>query len=276
MSLLVEYRLLQAVLNPLGDRTTLALVHWDGRTIRYALRPTVPRELEDARASARRTMRGLERTLNDRTEGQLDFGLDELLPVRGGDATGVAWTTLRRGETRDPGAHFAEMTHALRLTPLESAPAEEITSKQLERQLSMLGQRLLQGANGDVEVDTVVRGLGEHRTPLSWRNERWHRTICTVPHEDDDRTRIAQTIRRIAGVLDVAIPIDEKLVVVFPEPTSVTVRELLTEGVEYVRRLTTTPRLEAIGLPVRDGAIDSSLLEKRVRDDLRHGAELRR
>lgn len=110
MTQLVEFRLLQVVLCHVGDeRRTVGLVHFDGVTLRRAVRHGRLTEGDNERA-----FRDTVDAIMAR-EAKPGTTLDEVWPVREGRGAGLEWRPRQASVTSDPGAHFDELCRTLRL-----------------------------------------------------------------------------------------------------------------------------------------------------------------
>jgi hypothetical protein len=128
----VELRLLQIVLSHVsGDKRTLALLHWDGATLRVAesLGPigvVDPVHRDAVRVTAEAWVRRARRTAQSlHADPQArDGGLADVFPVRKGLGAALLWTPVTTLETPDAAAHFDALVRELRLDRNEPSPAE--------------------------------------------------------------------------------------------------------------------------------------------------------
>jgi hypothetical protein len=140
----VQFRLLQVMLRPIGDeRRTVALLHWDGVSLRLAL--VTRQELKSFGPLAEEVWPSLQtlvaalRPVLEGDASQRALGLDALHKVPEGLGSLLLWGPLRVGRTSDPQAHFQELVAALGLTPHgEAQPARKKfgqRSKRIKRRL---------------------------------------------------------------------------------------------------------------------------------------------
>jgi hypothetical protein len=122
----IEYRFLQFIRSHVtGDRTTLALIHWDGERLRVAA-SFAPLSLGDISQPnvVRRTVEAkLARAAKQAEAAHAGLGLKDVVPVREGLGAALYWAPIRTSMASDPEAHFRELCESLRLEP-STAPAE--------------------------------------------------------------------------------------------------------------------------------------------------------
>jgi hypothetical protein len=128
----VEFRLLQLILSPVsGDRTTLALLFWDGSRLRVvsalefervepAHREGIRIAAEDFVSAAQKAARDLDEAATPRP----DLGLAHIFPVREGYGASLYWAPIVTTQTGDADAYFDELVRELRLNRAEHALAE--------------------------------------------------------------------------------------------------------------------------------------------------------
>jgi hypothetical protein len=214
---LVEFRLLQLLCNPVGDeRVTVALIHWDGRQVRFAWnRAKVPSALAHVRSDVQAVLGAIRGSLRSAINDlHLAFGLDHVYQVPEGHGSLLVWGPLRVGVTGDPQAHYSELVKVLDLHVPGTQRDEEAVPRapRLARQLSVFGKQLLHGmssaARGSIRVRHTVRGLREYESPLSWMNGRWHHSfplsLAHVPAK-----AIVEKYEKALGRIDVSIPRDD-------------------------------------------------------------------
>jgi hypothetical protein len=112
----IEFQLLQAVTNTLGDeRVTLGLVHWDGEVLRSAWRGRLPRRVPAA-GDVRQVLRGIRAEARRRARAAVPGRrLAEVHPVLVGRGSALEWRPERCGRTQQPAAHFEAMAGELGL-----------------------------------------------------------------------------------------------------------------------------------------------------------------
>jgi hypothetical protein len=118
----VEFRFLRWVVwAPNGDSVSVALVHWDGTTLRTAQAPRRlsichPAQRDVARATVGALLRRAKSAPRDNRGAE---GLAELFSVREGAGGALNWGPILRDETRDAEKHFAAMAGGMRGEGLE-------------------------------------------------------------------------------------------------------------------------------------------------------------
>ncbi len=214
----VEFRLLQLLCNPVGDeRVTVALIHWDGRQIRFAWnRSKIPNSLAHVRRDINAVLGSIRQSIQPRTKKlHLSFGLDQVFHVPEGSGSLLVWAPSRVGVTSDPQAHFAELVSVLDLRVSGVQKEDELANRatKLTRHLSIFGEQLVStmgsAASGRVRIRySVTGGLREYESPLSWMNGRWHHSfplnLTNVPE-----TEIVGKYEKALGHIDVSIPPDD-------------------------------------------------------------------
>lgn len=119
----VEFRLLQLVISHVsGDKQTLALLHWDGMTLRVAdsvgpLPVVDPIHRDAVRATALEWIRRARRTASslDTSAEPRARKLADVFPVRAGLGAALLWTPVTTFQAGDAAAHFDALVHELRL-----------------------------------------------------------------------------------------------------------------------------------------------------------------
>jgi hypothetical protein len=117
----VEFRLLQLVISHVsGDKQTLALLHWDGVTLRVAgaagaLGVVEPVHRDAVRATAQawiRRARHAASLLGSNLEPS-DRSLADVFPVRAGLGAALLWTPVTTFQVGDAAAHFDALVREL-------------------------------------------------------------------------------------------------------------------------------------------------------------------
>jgi len=213
----VEFRLLQLLCNPIGDeRVTVALIHWDGRQIRFAWnRSKVPRSLAHVRRDTHAVLGSIRKTVHGHEEDlHLSLNLDQAFPVPEGHGSLLVWTPLRIGVTGDPQAHFAELVSVLDLRVSGEQNEDGLAHRgpKLARQLSIFGERLVSAmgsaASGRVRIRHTVTGLRDYESPLSWMNGRWRHSFPFNLRTVAEKEIIAK-YEKVLGCIDVSLPPDD-------------------------------------------------------------------
>ncbi|MBK9259508.1 MAG: hypothetical protein IPM54_06680 [Polyangiaceae bacterium] len=213
----VEFRLLQLLCNPVGDeRVTVALIHWDGRQIRFAWNPRkVPNFLAHVRSDINAVLGSIRQSTHSRAQTlHLSFGLDHIFPVPEGYGSLLMWAPLRVGVTSDPQAHFAELINVLNLRVPGVQKLDELSHQvpKLAHQLSIFGEQLIStmgsAASSRVRIRYTVAGLREYESPLSWMNGRWHHSFPLNLTNVKERDIIGK-YEKALGRIDVSIPPDD-------------------------------------------------------------------
>lgn len=272
----VEFRLFQLVLSHVsGDRVTLALLHWDGRTLRFASSEAPLKALSpDQRLAAREVLRDVMRKVRATSQRvakkpRLDLGLAELFPVRQGFGASLYWSPVTAVRTDFAEAHFANLREELRLDSAQERRERRVTAKLVHRRLSELGEQIrAEVAEPDrVRSDQVVAHLHEYTSPLSWKNGVWHHAI-PLSLDGLDPEAMKREVRDVVGRVELAIPPDEIPVVVsvLPQPGDgsdqaererLTLEKCLGTRVEFI---------DAARCP--SGNVDLNALSARVRADV--------
>lgn len=125
----VEFRLLQLVLNPIGDeRRTIAMLHWDGTDMRLAwnraeLHSVVRHAKEDVGLvldAIHQNVRDMLPTWQSRMPS--GRGLASVYPVVEGLSGLLVWGPVRMGQAGNAEAHFRELMQLLGLYVPEARP----------------------------------------------------------------------------------------------------------------------------------------------------------
>lgn len=214
----VEFRLLQVLVNQVGDeRRTVLLVHWDRSVLRLAWNP---RPLATAAASGAPDLRAavvhLVRSLRkDFPSAQPNLPFKAALPLPNlGEV--LMWGPVGRGETQVPEAHFERLRAMLGLRTVGDAARDFHGPHryQLRSILASLGDRM--SANPVLSKRVVARraveSLRSFVSPLSWMNGRWHHCMPVIlgdPKLCENDSRLEHALGRIA----VSIPRDDIAVV---------------------------------------------------------------
>jgi hypothetical protein len=205
----IEYRFLQIIVNPVsGDRATIALVHWDGGELRVASSfGAAPKTVTAAqKAVLKKLVRGIEeqkKEIGGTASQKLPLRLNDVLPVREGVSSSIEWTRVRVGKTRDSRKHFDELRALVHLDERVER-RERPTQRKLHEELTELGRELQTRFPKAVVVNVDVQGPVHHyRSPLSWKNGKWHHA---VPFEMDelDSKKLAQRSEGIFGKVNMS------------------------------------------------------------------------
>lgn len=272
----VEFRLFQLVLSHVsGDRVTLALLHWDGRTLRFASSEAGLKALSSGqRAAARHVLRDVMRRV--RVEARkaakapaLDLGLSHLFRVREGLGAALYWSPVTTLQTPFPEAHFASLRQELRLLPETEKRTRRVTAKFVHRLLAELGEELREEVAEPERVrnDELVSHRQKYKSPLSWRNGVWHHAV-PLSLDGLEPEQMEREVREVFGLVELAIPPGEIPVVVSVLPVggehtqqAKLERQLLEQGLSR--------RVEFIDAArCRAGNVDFGELADRVRTDI--------
>jgi hypothetical protein len=271
----VEYRVFSASADPLGEeRYPLALVHWDGRQLRYAARERLPGALEREERGLSRVLKALRRRVRSVPTAQLDIGLDHVFDVRDGDAGTTAWSPIRIARTQDAADHFERLVRDLRLAPFRDASSSIGRSEVVEALLG-LGASLAVSHGAGVRIESVVEAFDVLRSPLSWLNGAW---VHTMPLVLSSTSSSHEAVRKIAATLELAVPRTDRLVVAYPMPADEQLARELARGVEYLSSnnpppVGPTPRVRSVGLPLAsDDELDTAPLRSLVLAEIRRAA----
>lgn len=272
----VEFRLLQLLCNPVGDeRVTVALIHWDGRQLRFAWNRTkVPHGLAGVRRDIHAVLGSIHRNIRPYiSELHLSFGLNHVYPVPEGYGSLLVWTPLKVGTTGDPQAHFAELVSVLDLqvpgVPAEEEPTHRIPK--LARQLTIFGAQLVStmdsAASSRVRLCYTVRGLREYQSPLSWMNGRWHHcyplNLTNVPEK-----QIISRYEKALGRIDVSIPLDDVGFIVAVGDSDSELQKRISDIAEFITNRS-CGRVDCMSAVVNQhGAPEFGLLGNRVERDV--------
>ncbi len=269
-----EYRIFSASADPLGEeRYPLALVHWDGKELRYAARDRVPSALEKEERALARVLRAMRRRVRELPSPQLDVGLDAMFDVRAGDAGATAWSTKRIAMTRDAADHFARLVADLHLAQLRDA-ASSIGRAEVVDAVHDLGT-LLAKTHANVHPDHTVHEFDQLRSPMSWMNGSW---VHTVPLVVSSTSGAHEGVRKVAATLELAVPREHRLVVAYPMPADDSIGRELLRGVAHLATNNPpidgkTPRVRGVALALTaDDEIDTSALQALVLAELRSAA----
>ena len=269
-----EYRIFSASADPLGEeRYPLALVHWDGKELRYAARDRVPSALEKEERALARVLRAMRRRVRELPATHLDVGLDAMFDARAGDGGATAWSTKRIAMTRDAAEHFSRLVADLHLAQLRDA-ASSVGRAEVVDAVHGLGT-LLAKTHADVHPDHTVHEFDQLRSPMSWLNGSW---VHTVPLVVSSSSGAHEGVRRVAATLELAVPREHRLVVAYPMPADDSIGRELLRGVEHLATNKPpldgkTPRVRGVALALTaDDEIDTSALRALVLSELRPAA----
>lgn len=240
----VEFRLLQVLGSVVGnERRTVALVHWDGKQLRFAWnRLDVPESTDRDPNDVRRVISGVRLEVERVSDSQLLLNVDSLqslLKVPEGDLGALSWTPIHVGYTIDPQAHFAELVSDLRLTVPGESTARKAPRLGPESQLMALGEQILSevghAARALVHIHEGVVDLSKYTSPLSWKNGKWHHSVpISMGRAPVDR--VGNKFQHALGVIAAAIPTDEVgVIVVFYPADKPEVAERLASAEDFVR-----------------------------------------
>lgn len=121
---LVEFQLLQLVVSYFGDeRVTLALLHWDGRQLRFHFeRGRVPSWLAIDRRDLDQTLDAIESSIRRwSSKAQGGQRLVDVVPVRQGEGSLLVWGPIQTGYTSFPEAQYRQLLELLYLVPSSGA-----------------------------------------------------------------------------------------------------------------------------------------------------------
>ena len=277
-SLPVEFRLLQLVLNPIGDeRRTIALLHWDGRDMRFAWNRS---DLHVIAKHAKDDIGIVLDAIHDGIRGKLQnaqlrmdsgLSLSSAYPVVEGLSGLLTWGPVRMGHTGNPQAHFEELSRLLDLYQPTSKPQRQRREDWIQRQLMALGHKLRNElgdvADGKVLVRHVINGILEAKPPLSWMNGKWHHSF-PVNFEHSSIDSIAQKFQFAFGRIDASVPPKAVGVIISVHPDQGDFRSEL-DRVERFAKEKFGDRLECLRATLaKRGSMWIDDVEHRVRADI--------
>lgn len=261
----VEYRIHSATADVLGEeRYPLALVHWDGKTLRLAVRQVLPSALAEQERALTRSLKSLNRQVEALGSAPLAQGLGELIDVRSGDGGGTQWSPVRVGSTDDPAAHFDELGRSLRLVETR-ASSTGISREDVATALTMLGISLGTDLGERVSTRRKLTEFEPYESPLSWLNHRW---VHTLPLVVPIASRGHDAVRRVASTLDLAIPKDQRLVVAYVKPERPDVLDEFERGLEHLRTNGAGDRLRSAALAALDDEVRTDEVRALVAADI--------
>jgi hypothetical protein len=272
----VEFRFLQLIVSPVsGDKLTLALVHWNGETLRVASSLEPLRTIQSARqkTTIRRTvkewleaLRSTEPTAaaSPPDSPRATVGLAQLFPVREGLGGALFWSPVSGGKTNSPARHFEELRAHLHL----SDPPERrrrVSVRELYEGIKRVGSELAKQNPDQVKLDFETEHLHTYRSPLSWKNGVWHHTM-PVSMDVGDEDDLTGEVERVAGRLRTSFEPGTVPVVVAMLPGDRELDEAAQQEIHVLTRLLA----EAHGrlVQVRPGQDDLGELAALVRHDI--------
>jgi hypothetical protein len=266
----VEFRYYQCLLNPTtGDRVTIALVHWDGSSLRCAHSLKVlPHLPDEQRRLITRALRALEERVKLVNEQGPEQGaaMQEVFRVREGLGSLLFWAELRGALTDAPAAHFAELCALLHFTPAQRRHVR-LSTRQLFRELKELGNELAKEAPERVKVNTEIGGLHPQRSPLSWKNGKWHHTVPFSLAGVEDEAEIREAAEQIIGRVRVMFRPGEVPVVLAVLPEDTKLAEAGRREAEILREALKSEHALVLAEPAK-GQAYLALLEQTVRHDI--------
>lgn len=266
----VQFRFLQVTVSTVtGDRATVAVLHWDGLELRTACSlANVPSRLE-GREAIERSVKHLLRRAKKVVDAPAVLSLGELFPVRSGIGASLAWTPVRTEVTADPRAHFDELVVLAKL--VDEEPHRQAIVRRARKEILNLGRELEAENEGLVKTNVVVESHHQYKSPLSWKNGTWHHTMIwnlTRPEKEQAATQ------RLVGQIDLAIPGNERAVVVALIPNGDPMRTALDE-VSMIRKLRESTRVLEANADVPDAGVKSlrALVEEDIRQHRRENTD---
>lgn len=273
----IEFRLLQVILSPVsGDRITLALLHWDGRTLRVTssmagLIACEPAHREGIRMAAEDIVRQAHRT-SARVEKEplLDVGLAHVFPVREGLGAALYWTPITTLRSADAVAHFAELRQELRLDRDRSGTSKRLSTKRVQQYVLRLGETLKveEPIGSHVWVDHEVRSKLAYRAPLSWKNGALHHAL---PFSFDcaQHAEMVRLVEYIYGLVSLSIPSGDVPVLVPVLPKEPERAAEATSELRVLRTEIASHRVVDVVIPEwRGSSLSLDELATRVRKDV--------
>ncbi len=272
----VEYRLLQYVLSHVGgDRVTVAVLHWDGAQLRCAtahesrIAPLCSAKQRDI---VLRTVRSLIRNaeevgqeLSSRGNLALNTGLADLFRVTEGRGGALLWAPVVAATTSDAQAHFNQIVASVHFEQRTHRSRPLITNGDIDRQLAQLGEELQQLNPSRIQVRRDVSNRQHYQPPLSWKNGVWHHAIPISLVDKKNAEELQYSVRYIAGLLELALPNDERSVVVAALPPS---GDLADEADEQAGFLCQRHNVELIKIPAATRTLTFDPLRARIVADI--------
>jgi hypothetical protein len=226
----VQFRFLQLVLSHVtGDKVSVALLHWDGETLRVAsslepLAVCAPEQRSAIQATVKTFVSRAKQRARELSAEQkpLDSGLADLFRVREGLGSALYWSPVAAVDTRGPADHFEALCSVARLDRQKRRSPRRYSANDLSKDLIQMGRELSAIAPDRVRVDTTVERTKAYQSPLSWKNGHWHHAMPFAVHglEPDD---VDAEVARVIGLVQLALPEGDVPVVVAalpPDPNS--------------------------------------------------------
>ena len=262
----VSFRFLRAVTNQItGDTTTVAVVQWDGATLKFDQDADVLGS-HPARGDVQKVLRELQRVARTLAPNQArtDGGLDGAFPVDLTTGGVLRWSEKNKGLTPDPERHFSQL---VTLSGLHSGKRHQrhVGRKQVGRELRGLGKRLVEAHPGRIRIDTEVQGHYKYVPPLSWKNGRWHHSVAWS-FDVEERTDAENRLKSLIGALETNIPGDDAALVAYAPPRHAEIARFVAKELEYVAAMGKNRR--AHRLERLDTSLDVSSLEQLVRGEV--------
>ena len=262
----VQSRFLQVVLSAVsGDRITVGLVHWDRTRMRtassFAALPHLPRDarkpIEDTVAAL---LRQAEAVTNQHDQMGL-FDLADVMPVREGMGARLGWSEVRTARTSDADAHFRELCS---LVGLELArPRTSAPKRRIEKLLVAAGNRLLSDAPGRILVEHTVQDRHSFASPVSWKNGVWNHTLVSSFARPSE-SGIRHHTRALLGLLDLALPEQERAVVVAVMPAAGELQRIAQQESELVAAKASRTRVVRASAETIDSVVEELVRQIRT------------
>ena len=235
----VEFRFLQFVVSPVSDdRITIALLHWDGRDMRFAHSTArIPAALSIHRPALDRELKAIERQVRKlrHHSGNL-LALTDVYRVTEGRGASLLWAPVRAGETKNAAAHFAELSALAALTPDARRDGGK-NIREIKESLEKLGASLERHADGRVRTKMKVarRANAEHPyvSPLSWKNGKWNHTVPLSFMKQP--SAMSDEVRWVMGLLHVDFPDNHKAVILALMPQDAQLAKRAREEADVIR-----------------------------------------
>lgn len=274
----VEFRLLQLVLNPIGDeRRTIAMLHWDGSDIRFAWNRSdlgaIVRHAKDDVGIVLDAIHEKVRSMLPASQMRMPSGksLAAVYPLTEGLSGLLTWSPVRVGQARDPDAHFKELMQLLGLYMPEGKPRRPRVENWVQRRIVALARAIRDDLGADaadrVRVRHPISGIVEVKPPISWLNGCWHHSF-PVNFEHASIDSIAAKFQAAFGRIDASVPSGEVGVILSVHPDQSDFCEGL-DRVEGFAKQKFGNRLDCMRAPLLpSGHLSISAFEHRVRADI--------
>jgi hypothetical protein len=267
----VESRFLQVLVSAVtGDRVTIGLMHWDGVLLRSMLNlSSVPLLLkserkqlgQEARAQLKRATRAAREAAPN---GQRTIlGLGHVLERVDFGSERLRWTSSQMSQVDEPLVHFHGVCESLGFGKRRGV-SEESRIRALRKELGVLGEEMERQGQGAVQTEHVVSFRHALRSPISWKNGRWHHVV--VANFDRKLARsISEEAEQVLGRVRLSIPLEDRGVVVVLMPSDETLRACAESEVAALAEQLPSVVFVPCGPNDRASAIDS--IRARIRGE---------